>query len=157
MTEKNFFSLGIASLCIHLGPGEKPPSPIHHLLHPSCLPLSPRWGHFPETENLEQGYLQAGLSSPFRATPSMQLKTALAVCKHTHVPATYKKYMIIPPERNAGVTVSACSSLSLLCLCRTPKSKNIRKEQPPFQSHPSCMATVGPTPDKRRSSEAMLW
>ena len=83
---------------------------------------------------------------------------APVVCEHTHMHATHTKYMVIPPKRNAVVTVSACSFLSLVYLCRTPKSNNIREEQPPFQCYPFCTATAGPTPEKRRSSiGAMLW
>jgi len=81
---------------------------------------------------------------------------APAVCGHTHVHATHTNRH--PLERNAVVTVSACSFLSLVYLCMSLKSNNEREEETPFQCHPSCTAAVGPTPEKRRSSVGtMLW
>lgn len=115
MPENFFYSLGMANACIHLGSREKPsfspwfllPFPICHLLHPSWLPLTLGWDHLPETRNLEQGCLQAGLPSPFRSTPFIQQKIGSSFCKHIHTCMWLTQYKDIPPERSSAVTVSS--------------------------------------------------
>lgn len=158
---ENPFSVGIASASIHLGPRQKPlltPWCCCHL--PSIVYLIPHicpslgQGHLPEMGNPEQGCLQAGLPGPFRSTLSYPAENIpCSFCKHTCMHATHAKYTVIPPEGNAGVvTVSACTFLSLVYLCWTPKSNNIGEEQPPFQCQSSCVAAVGTTLRKRRIS-----